>query len=344
MSSDPGPTLNMHRDVLDDLTNFLPAAAAEWVFKLRDDAQAAHRQLIDFETQREARAHLTKAEQRLDRLLAHRSTGGFELAPDDNRVVSQTAEVNRLRAALGRMTATNDTWTTVWQVRGQVVTMVETWLRDRPSGTTLEVIETPVKLGKGEGVLDAISRERRLASEIAAKRDAIARRPYPLADCKRRAREILDEAGARGAIDVAPLVRHFRDFVFPTQRVKVDIIGADRPTVGLAHEVHDGTALAAWVFKDALIKKLDVAIDACDTTGALSHEARQKAKADLTAELLAVERRLAALIWKGKEEGLPVEFDPKMSQLAILQCELRTVPKPVPGTSPEHVIERVGGH
>ena len=78
--------------------------------------------------------------------------------------------------------------------------------------------------------------------------------------------------------------------------------------------------------------------------GALDPAERERLEGELSVELLAAEMHFGALVWQGKAESLPVEFDPQMSPLAILQCELRTLAKPLPGTSPEHVIERIGAH
>ena len=265
------------------------------------------------------------------------------MAPNDVRVTSAQAEVDKLTAALERQTATQDRWSAVWQVRGQVVQAVEQWIRARPHGTTLEVVETDVRPAKSVTILDAIARERGLAKELAAKRDDIACRPRPAADCKRRAREIVDDAMARGTIDVASLVQHFRDFAFPTRLARVDIIGGtDRPAVGLAHDSQDGIALVAWLFKDVLIKKLDAAIDASDTTGALSHEARERASAEIMVALMEVERRECTLVWRAKADNLPCEFRRDCAPLAILGCRLIRLPPKSAGTSPGHVIERVG--
>ena len=80
--------------------------------------------------------------------------------------------------------------------------------------------------------------------------------------------------------------------------------------------------------KDALIKRLDDEISSeADDAAAMSHEARQKAEAEVMAELLDIERQEAALTWSAIEQGLPVEFRADVSPLAILQVQLVTVPR-----------------
>lgn len=215
--------------------------------------------------------------------------------------------------------------------------MIETWLRDRPSGTTLEPIEVEVRLGKNE----TIHRERALAKSLVEKRSDIASWPFPVGYAKRRLREVVDQ---RLAIpDIAPLVRFDRDPVFPPRHLRVDGIGSDKPALGMLH-TDDAIGMLLRACRDAVIEKLDALIDAADTRGALGPVERKRAESELSVELAQVHMRLGALIWQGKEQNLPVEFDPQMSALSVLQCELRTLPKPLPGTSPEHVVERIGAH
>ena len=41
--------------------------------------------------------------------------------------------------------------------------------------------------------------------------------------------------------------------------------------------------------------------------GVLTHDAREKAEAEVMGDLLNIERQEAALVWRGQNEGLPVE-------------------------------------
>jgi hypothetical protein len=88
---------------------------------------------------------------------------------------------------------------------------------------------------------------------------------------------------------MATLIRFDRDFAFPTKRTRVDVVGTDRPSAGF-FEADDAIAFMLWLLpRDMIPKRLDALIDGTDTTGALSHEVREKADADLTLELLAIE-------------------------------------------------------
>ena len=68
-------------------------------------------------------------------------------------------------------------------------------------------------------------------------------------------------------------------------------------------ETADAVALIAWLHRDLLIKRLDAEIDVEDgDAGALSHEAREKAEAEVMGDLLAVEREEAAFVFAAWEE------------------------------------------
>ena len=70
--------------------------------------------------------------------------------------------------------------------------------------------------------------------------------------------------------------------------------------------------------------------------GVLTHDAREKAEAEVMGDLLNIERQEAALVWRGQSEGLPVEHRSDCAPLAILQCRLVTAAAVTasPGSSP----------
>ena len=115
------------------------------------------------------------------------------------------------------------------------------------------------------------------------------------------------------------LVERDHEIEWNTQQLRAEVYNAPG-AVGFV-EVSDTLALLAWINRDALLKKLDALIDSeADDKSALSHEARQKAEAEVAQDLLACERDEAALVFKAQAQGLPVEHRKDCSPLAILQC------------------------
>ena len=79
--------------------------------------------------------------------------------------------------------------------------------------------------------------------------------------------------------------------------------------------------------------------------GALSHEAREKAEAEVMGDLLAVEREEAAFVFAAWENGLACEHRSDCSPLALLGLQLVSAPRTdgSPPTSPEHAVTIVAG-
>jgi hypothetical protein len=72
-------------------------------------------------------------------------------------------------------------------------------------------------------------------------------------------------------------------------------------------EVPDLVATPTWLFPDAMLKRLDgMLAEEADDASALSIAERQTQSAQIAGDLLSVERDLAALTWRGLDEGLPV--------------------------------------
>ena len=91
-----------------------------------------------------------------------------------------------------------------------------------------------------------------------------------------------------GTPSVSRLVELDGPVDFQTQRVQSQVIGTER---WLAFNELPDIALVAWLHRDLLIKRLEAEIDAeSNDKSALSHEARQKAEAEVMSDLLAIER------------------------------------------------------
>ena len=330
-----GPQLQPQYDAIEAL----PPAAADKVRALRVRAADRHRLIPPFEEQHELSVERTEAENRLKQLVGHPQNFGHNLSPDDHRVVVQQGLVDKLTDDLQQLRERIEARTQAWHATSGALANVEAWLKSgRPGGTTLQVVEVDEpKPHRGEkGLLDQIEARRRRVRELRADLHRIASAPYPSSYAKARMRQAIEALAQRGQPDVSLLIEHDGDIVWPTKRVKVEVLNAQPGAIGFA-EIPDMLAIDAWRNKEATIAKLDAEISTeCDDPASLSHEARQKAEAETMGDLLDIERQESSLVWSAQAQGLPVEHRADISPLALLGLRLVTTARTteLPETSP----------
>jgi hypothetical protein len=330
-------------EVLDRLPNGTPQ---DRLRQLRQHSADLHALIPRFETIREASTAKQEAASAHRRLVSHQQEGGFNLKPDHPSVVQALKTLERAEGELARLQARQAERSAAWNAAGGVLAACETWLRDRPGGTLLEAVEIePPKLLKGEkGLLDAIENRRRRGRELKATLHTIRSAPMPSSWAKQAMREQVEALAMQGTPSTALLIEHGGKIEFQTQRLQSEVFGSTERSLAFA-QVPDTLALTCWLMKDALIKRLDGEIAAeADDAAALGHEERQRRTSEVEADLLAVERDEAALVWHAMGDKLPVEHRADCSPLAILQVQLVTVPRAdVSGTSPMHAYDIVLG-
>ena len=92
------------------------------------------------------------------------------------------------------------------------------------------------------------------------------------------------------------LIEHDREIAWPTHTLRSEVHNTQVPSVAFA-EVHGVLPVIAWLHKDALIARLDAEINTeADDKSALTHEARQKAEAEVMGDLLKLKGWLLKLV------------------------------------------------
>jgi hypothetical protein len=197
----------------------------------------------------------------------------------------------------------------------QLVSRVQQWQRELPSGVELELVAPPViELKPGEKVADAIEAVR---GEIRTVRERIAIiRSAPLP--KAAQQHLAAEYTVRMAQAARPQVRVVND------QLRVSYRGDMAAT-------EDVVSLLAWIMPEALCEALERELAAAQParTDAMSSGERMQRTAELDVQLLALERREEALITAAQEQGLVIERRPDASPLAVLNVEIATAAKQV---------------
>jgi len=312
-----------------DPIELLPPSAADKLRALRQRASDAHAVVPEFETIREASMTKIEAANALKRLSDHPQDGGFNLPPTDARVIVAQKHLDKMTDDFERLQELQKGRSGQWQAASGALSNTETGLRSGlPGGTTLQSWDgEPPSLNKNEGLLDAISRLQRRGRDLKATLHQIRSSCLPKSYCIQRAREMAEALVMRGTPDVSMLIEHDGDIIWPTIRVQSEVIGTAQRALAF-HDAIDVVGLFAWLHRDALIAALDREIASeADDKAALTPEARQKAEAEVMADLLAVERDECALVWQAQAQGLPVEHRADISPLALLGVVLVTVPR-----------------
>jgi len=311
------------------VVELLPPAAAEKLRLLRQRREDRHRLVPEFEQIREASMARVAAEHALKRLVSHPQDGGFNLGPDDRRVIEAQRTLDKATDEFKHLQELQEVRSEAFQAASGALVTVEDFLRHGMPGNcqiAAEIEVEPPKLLKGEGPLDGAARFQRRGREIKAAIHTIRSSCFPKSYCRQRMREQVEPLVRRGEVSVSRLVEIDGEIEWPMQRVRSELYGEQRQAA--FGEVPDAVALVAWMFKDALIAALDREIDAeADDAASLSHEERQRREAEAQGDLLAVERDECALVWQAQAQGLPCEFRADCSPLAILGLRLITVPR-----------------
>ena len=267
----------------------------------------------------------------------------------DARVIAAIKALEKTTAEAARISELREVRSAAWSAASLTLSNVETWLRiGRPHGTTLEQFDGPQQtLNKGEDVVSAIERHRRRNRELQADLHRIRSAPYPASFAKRRLREQVEQLAQRGAPVVSGVIEHGDKLQFRWELLRVQMHNIPKAPAAIGYaEVIDPIALVAWLLKDAVIKRLDAAIDAeSDDDAALSHEAREKAEAEALSDILANDRSESFFLALAQSQGMQIEHRSDISPLALLGLRLITAPRAVPSpmSSPEHAINFVGG-
>ena len=145
-----------------------------------------------------------------------------------------------------------------------------------------------------------------------------------------RVREQIDALAQRGAIDVTQTIEGGLPLLFPVVSVRGELFGNTiamdgvQPLTGFtSHQSVDVQAVLAWLFRDALIQRLDAEIDElADDQYALSNEESAVREQSLLDALLGAERIEEALVEAAIAEGRLVPRRPDASPLAVLGVSL----------------------
>ncbi|MGY2845639.1 hypothetical protein ACVIWU_004490 [Bradyrhizobium sp. USDA 4509] len=326
-----GPIPGIMVPRIGDEADLLPARAADRLRDLRQQSDDAHTLMMAaFEESQGLRLEIEGDRNRLRRLRGPRGSDGFNLDEDDPRVVIEQTKIDKKTAELKRRTELSELRGGRLNVLTTLVGNAEAWIRSVRSGTAI-VMHEPVDIGvkKGESILAAIERIQRRGRELRADLARVAAAPHP-STIRREAMVREVEAWAeQGRPNAAGSIEHGESIDWPLAHHQFEIFNAG-PGAIVFGQLIDIRNFMAWWDKDGMIKRLGAEIDAVsDDDAALSDEERARTSAEISADLLAVQRCEAELVWRGIADGAAIMHRPDIDPMALLGVTLASAPPPI---------------
>ena len=332
-----------------DPAEFLPAGIpADRYRALALRAEDLRKLTVDFDERYQLSLDRVAAEQRLQRMVGHRSTGSSELPDSDARVVAVRQELAKRTSEQARLAERDATRSAEWRSCATLLSSVSAWIRDgRPGNTVMQAIEVPSpRLLKSETAVAAIDRLRQQARALRAKLKQLENAPVPIALARARLREQLGAIARRGEINIDKLLTQAGGEIgFPSLQHITRVFNTAEPTAAAIGALPDVVGMLVAANLEAMTALLDKKIAAAaDDARAMTPAEKDKQTAQIMAELFALEVDEGTLTVAAWRDGLPVGANEAINPAAFFALENIVAPpfNPSPGSSREHAWDVAG--
>ena len=126
--------------------------------------------------------------------------------------------------------------------------------------------------------------------------------PWPSSVAKAKMREQIEALAAAAAPDCDSAIEHGSPIGFVTKTVSAMVRNVEGPGITFV-ETPDALGLLCWSLPDQILSKINAALDeVSDDEHALDQQQREEMEAQISSDMLAIERNEAACIW-GRRSG-----------------------------------------
>lgn len=259
-----------------------------------------------------------------------RGSGGYNLADNDLRVVSEQEKLNQKSAELKRRNELSELRGGRWRILSTLVRRSENWIMDIPAGTAIAMHTVDPQLRGGETLVDGIERLRGRLREVRAEHDRVMAAPWPSAVAKQKLRQQINKLAEAGRPLAHLAIDRGSEIAFPMRSYQIKIMNSDPAAIGF-HEAPDPIALLCWLLREPLRLALESEIDAAaNDVAALTAEQRQQAAERLLADALELEREESELVWRAQTDNPTILQRDDIAIPALLNVELVPAPPRVP--------------
>jgi hypothetical protein len=302
-----------------------------------------------FEEGKDLRDSVVRHQNRVNDLTRHRSLGGFGLDPETApQVINERHKLERAEKELARLTALKDARSARATVTGQLERAVTEWLTAGvPGNCVLEPVEDPplsqLLIKADGGRLDAaVVRYRQQLETHAKALAALKAAPFTRVEVLAAIGAEINSRADAAMPDITRVVRFLEPIRFATtfsHRLAENLDPKVPPTL-IGSETTDILGTFCWMFRQELITKLQAM--APENDGEVSKRDREVQEAQLSEQILEIERREVACIWAAEARGEIIDFRADTSPQSLLGVCLAFRPHAPPsGTSPEHAYNVV---
>jgi hypothetical protein len=196
-------------------------------------------------------------------------------------------------------------------------------------------------LRKGERAADGVERHRRRLRELAADARRVRSAAWPSSGLIEETAAQIEQWAEAGTPSFDNMVEHHTPFAFPSMTLQSFVRG-EKAALAFTETI-DARGLLCWLFKEQLLEKVTAGLrEAADYKNALSQQHREEAEAEISSDMLAIERAECAMIWHAEAEGQVIDFRADTSRQAVLGVRLVQAPyrAPDPGGHAFDIVDR----
>jgi hypothetical protein len=331
----------------DDAIALLPERAQSRLTALHQRVADLHAGMPDFADVRELAEAKVRHTNRIGLLTRPRTEAGFGLPPEAPQVVAERRSLERAEKEMARLTRLRDDRGNRWQVAAQLERSVIEWLTQGgvPGGCALATVEDDdigKLLKKGERIADGVERHRHRRRDYVADRHRVNSSAWPSSGKKADAKARIEQLGDAGAPNLDAMIEHNAQLTFPTVTSSSLVCGTETPALAFSESV-DALGVLCWLFRDQMLAKINAEIDAiADDKHALDQQQREQMEAQISADMLAVERMEVAMIFAAEAKGEIIDFRADTAPQAVLGVRLVQAPYRAPDHA-GHAFDIVGG-
>lgn len=169
--------------------------------------------------------------------------------------------------------------------------------------------------------------------------------PWHSSVAKAAVKAQIEQIAAAAAPDVTRAIQSGLPVSFTTMMSTALVRNVDAPGAAAFSEMPDTFGLLCWIAKDQMLAKISAAIDeVASDKSALSKEQREEMEAQITSEMLKIERAECSLIWHAEADGEVFDFRSDTDPRAVLGIDLVAIAPRVAagGSSWQHALDIVG--